>query len=165
MSSYRIISLFLVLLLHGCGFQPLYGKNNHENLAGSSRIFINPIPSRRGQILRNNLSFTLNPKGHTLKPIYTLNIQIEENTTSLAVRKNAIATRANLTLRAKFNLNSIQDEKLLFSGNYSITVSYNILDNEYATLAAEKNAAERGLLATSQGIRTQLGSYFSRINN
>ena len=166
MSSFKIISVFLVFFLtQGCGFQTIYGENDKKNISEFSRIAINSMPNRSGQVLRNHLLFLLKPKGNLLKPIYTLDINLKKSTTSLAVRKNAFATRANLTVYAIFNLNRIEDRKTLYSGKYNITVSYNILDTEYATLAVKKNAIERGLTEISEGIRTQLGFYFSRIHN
>ena len=164
MLYYRAISIFLgILFIQGCGFQPLYSKNNQINLPEFSKIIISPIPDRSGQILRNHLLFALNPKGEPIRPIYSLNIKLIESTASLAVRKDAIATRANLMVGTEFSLNNIKDEKSLYAGKYNITVSYNILDTEYATIAVKKNALSRGLLEISHGIRNQLGVYFSRV--
>jgi len=161
----KILYVFALFATQGCGFQPVYNSGDQESFPEFAQIIINPIPNRNGQILRNHLLFALNPTGRKLKPVYNLNIKLSESTTSLAVRKSAFATRANLTVSTKFNLNRIKDNKSLYSGTSNITVSYNILDTEYATLAVKKNAVTRGLLEVSQSIHNQLGFYFSRIHN
>ena len=94
-----------------------------------------------------------------------LNTKLNESTASLSVRKSAFATRANLTVSANFNLVRSLDGKSLYSGTAAITVSYNILDSEFATLSAQKDARSRALREISHGIRNQLGVYFSRIQS
>lgn len=111
--------------------------------------------------MRNHLLTALNPIKRTAKPRYTLKTQVYESLTSLAVKKSAFATRANLSLSANFQLSRSGSGKSLFSSTRSITVSYNILDSEFATLMAEKDARARAVRELSEDIRTQLGVYFS----
>ena len=166
MSYFKIILFFLAfILLQGCGFRPIHSNNDQNKILDFSKVTVNPIPNRSGQILWNQLQSGGHPKGHRTKPIYSLDVDLTEHTNSLAVRKSAFATRANLIINTKFKLSRIQDKKSVYSDNYSITVSYNILDTEYATLAAKKNALKNGLFEVSQGIRTRLEFYFSRIQN
>ena len=166
MSSFKFIFLISALLvIQGCGFQPLYGGSSQAASPEFTRIKVEPIPERIGQILHNHLLTALNPKGRPLKPVYVLNTKLNESSTSLAVRKSAFATRANLTVSASFNLVRTLDGKSLYSGTVAITVSYNILDSEFATLSAQKDARSRALREISHGIRNQLGVYFSRIQS
>ena len=163
MSSYKILSVSVALLvLSACGFRPLYGSDYGDTSLEFSRIKVEPIPDRVGQILHNNLLTALSPKGLAGKPIYVLNTDLTHSSTSLAVRKSTFATRANLSAKATFRLTRVQDGKELYSGQSGITVSYNILDSEFGTIAAQKDARTRALRELSHGIRTQLGVYFSR---
>jgi LPS-assembly lipoprotein len=163
MSSYKILSVSVALLvLSACGFRPLYGSDNGDTSLEFSRIKVEPIPDRVGQILHNNLLTALNPKGLAGKPIYVLNTELTQGSISLAVRKSTFATRANLNARATFRLTRVQDGIKLYSGQSDITVSYNILDSEFGTIAAQKDARSRALRELSHGIRTQLGVYFSQ---
>ena len=156
----------VLVVLQGCGFRPLYGD---PSTGGSSAEFalikVEPIKDRIGQLLRNHLRTAFNPKPRTQKPRYLLKTKVTQSTSSLAVRKSAFATRANLTVTANFHLLNAATAKPLFSATRSITVSYNILDSEYATLAAEKDARNRAVKELSEDIRIQLSVYFSNLPN
>ena len=167
MSLFKLTTVMAVLaVLQGCGFRPLYGD---PSTGGSSAEFalikVEPIKDRIGQLLRNHLRTAFNPKPRTQKPRYLLKTRVSQSTASLAVRKSAFATRANLTVAANFHLLNAATAKPLFSATRSITVSYNILDSEYATLAAEKDARNRTVRELSEDIRIQLGVYFSNLPN
>jgi LPS-assembly lipoprotein len=163
MSSFKFIPVFVALLvLTGCGFRPLYGGGGGSASPEFARIKVEAIPDRIGQLLHNQLLTALNPKSRPRKPGYVLTTRLVQSSTSLAVRKSAFATRANLQVTANFQLVRTLDGKTLYSGKSEITVSYNILDSEYATLSVKKDAQFRAVREISQGIRTQLGVYFSR---
>ncbi len=163
MSLFKATPLFITLfLLQACGFHPLYGDGTPGSRAPEFELIkIEPIPNRIGQQLRNHLLTALNPKKRTVKPRYIMRTRINESTASLAVQKSAFATRANLTVTAFFQLIDSAGGKTLFSSKRSITVSYNILDSEFATLMAKKDARIRAVRELSDDIRTQLGVYFS----
>ncbi len=167
MSLFKFTAVMAVLaVLQGCGFRPLYGD---PSTGGSSAEFalikVEPIKERIGQLLRNHLRTAFNPKPRTQKPRYLLKTRVTESTSSLAVKKSAFATRANLKVTANFQLLNAATAKSIYSASRSITVSYNILDSEYATIAAEKDARIRAVRELSEEIRTQLGVYFSRPSN
>lgn len=163
MSSFKYISFFVALVfLQGCGFQPLYGGSSQAATPEFTRIMVEPIPDRIGQLLHNHLLTALNPKGRPKNHLYVLNTKLSESSASLAVRKSAFATRANLTVSAQFNLVSALNGSTLYSGKSAITVSYNILDSNFSTLAAQKDARSRAVREISHGISNQLGVYFSR---
>lgn len=163
MSSFRVLVLAAaVAMVAACGFQPLYGNR----IAGSApaefaQIKVEPIADRVGQQLHNHLLTILNPDGRAEKPRYVMNTRLTESATSLGVRKTAFATRANLQVRAVYNLASATTGKNVFDGESTITVSYNILDSEFATLMAEKDAQARAVRELSEDIRIRLGVFFS----
>ncbi|NQV84502.1 MAG: hypothetical protein HQ494_11850 [Rhodospirillales bacterium] len=163
MSFYKLILVFAALLMvQACGFRPLYGGGGAAS-PEFARIKVEPIADRVGQLLHNRLLTALNPKGLHQKPLYVLSTKLNETSASLAVKKSAFATRANLTVKANFHLVRTLDGKTLYSGESSITVSYNILDSEFATLVATKDARFRAVREVSHGISTQLGVYFSSV--
>jgi len=166
MSLFKTIAAVGALLaLSGCGFRPLYGDPSPGSSAGQlAQIEVARIEDRIGQLLRNHLLTALNPHPDGQRPLYLLRTTLRESTSSLAVQKTAFATRANLKVLASFQLSSKSTGEELFSAERSITVSYNILDSEFATLAAEKDARKRAIRELSEDIRLQLGVYFSRPN-
>lgn len=164
MWSFRTISFLVVLgLLGACGFRPLYGDRTAGGTPSKlAMIKVEPIPDRIGQQLHNHLLTALNPRGPSRRPRYILQTQVEESTSSLAVRKSAFATRANLTVKANYSLTTPAGGKTLFSAKSSITVSYNILDSEFATLMAERDARARAVREVSEDIRIRLGVFLAR---
>ena len=152
-----------LIILQACGFRPLYSEGAQVSaMPEFARIKVLPIPDRIGQQLRNHLLTALNPTQRNVRAQFIMKTKVKESISSLAVKKSAFATRANLTLTAKFSLSDSTGGKRLFSNSRSITVSYKILDSEFATLMALKNARQRAVRELSQDIRTQLGVYFSR---
>ena len=158
-----LLAILLAASVGGCGFRPLYG--NHTT--GSSRddflqIEIATIVDREGQLLRNELIRRLYAGGNRQVPVYRLETTLSELKTGLAVQKNAFATRSNLALVASFRLRDIVTGMVAYSSASKVTVSYNILDSEFATLLAEKNARERGVRELSEDMRVRLDVYFDQ---
>lgn len=151
----------LVVVLGACGFKPLYGTRSSDNIiVDFSAIQVAPSRDRIGQLFTNELKHLLNPLKEPAKPTYRLTSTITENTSSLAVRKSALATRANLGATVAYELVSTETGQQLFSGSNTITVSYNIYSGDYATLAAEKDAQKRAIKELAQDTRLQLGAFF-----
>jgi LPS-assembly lipoprotein len=163
MWSFRIIFLLAGFsFLGGCGFQPLYGKNFDAYVPVEfAAIKIKPIRERIGQQLHNHLLSLLNPGGRPKKPRYVLAATVSESIASLGVRKSAFATRANLTLRVNYQLSPISGGKFVLLGNEAIIVSYNILDSDFATLMAEKDARARAVQELALAIRVHLAAQFT----
>ena len=164
MSSFRTLApLFVVLLLGACGFRSLYGTDATGDAPGElATIKVKPIPDRIGQQLRNNLLDLLNPRGHPANPRYFLTVHLDQSTHRLAIEKDAFATRANLRLRANFSLHDLDSRKIVLSGKSLMVSSYNILDSEFATLMAEKDAKARAAREIAHDIRTRLAAFFVR---
>ena len=166
LSFKKITFLASLVFLGACGFQPLYGEQAAGSAPGEfAKIRILPINDRIGQILHNHLLTGLNPRGRPGNPQYLLHTKITESSSSLGVRKSGFATRANLKATAYFRLRGTGGGKALFSGSSTITVSYNILDSEFATLSAIKDARARAVREISEDMRVRLGAYFSQVQS
>ena len=164
LSKASFIAVFC-LAISACGFQPLYSSKGSENIiADFSDIQIAPIKDRIGQMLSNELKHLLNPLREPVNPKYRLIAILSESTYSLAVKKTALATRANLTVSSTHKLVDTQSRVTITSGTNSITVSYNIYSSHYATLSAEKDAKKRAVKELAQDIRLQMGAFFKAQN-
>ena len=164
MSLFRTFApIFVVLLLGACGFRSLYGTDATRDPPGDlATIEVNPIADRLGQRLRNNLLDLLNPRGRPANPRYFLTVQLDQSTQRLAIEKDAFATRANLRLLANFSLHDQDSREIVLSGKSLMVSSYNILDSEFATLMAEKDAKARAARELAHDIRTRLAAFFVR---
>ena len=148
--------------LNGCGYSPLYGPsatsvNTQDHL---SLINVRPIPDRVGQMMRSSLTHQLAPQARHAPQAYDLKIKLNESLATLAVEKNAFATRANLTLTAHYELTRKTDGYPLTTGSAKSVSSYNILTSNFATLAAKEDSRARTVQDLTKTIRTRLAVYF-----
>jgi LPS-assembly lipoprotein len=130
-----------------------------EDLFQSVRIA--PMSDRIGQQMHNLMRDRLNPDGQPSKPVYVLRLQLREQRQSLGIRRDETATRANLILSARVQLIRVEDRDVLLREVMSSTASYNILDNQFATVIAERDARERALVVLADDVTRRLGVYFS----
>ena len=160
----RVAALALTLVAGACGFRPLYGTTSDQApmIEQLSQIEVGVIPDRSGQILRNYLLEQLNPRGRPTSPGYLLAVSITESQQELGIRSDDTATRANLRINADMILDSAIDDEPLLRRRLNTVTSYNILDDEFATLSSERAARDRALRQLSEDIRTQLALYFRR---
>lgn len=167
----RLFGVSLLLLtLSACGFKPLYGTQDggpqtagaNSTVAEMAQVRILPLADRPGQMLHNDLRNELNPSRQSYTPKYDLRVSLSETKQELAIRQDETATRANLRLQANFSLFKHGSQERVFSGSSLSIVSYDIVDSEYATYPAEKNARKRGINELAENIRLRLASHFSR---
>ena len=162
MSSFKNLLICSILFtLIGCGFRPLHiGSTNSATETLFLETEIAPIENRTGQLLRNNLVRHLYRGRAKKEPRYRLVTKLSENKLLFAVKKNAFATRANLALTSDFSVSRLLDGKVVFKDSSRITVSFNVLDSEFAAHMAERQAQNRGLRVLSEDMRTRLAAYF-----
>ena len=148
-------------MLAGCGFEPIYsGARGQQTVAEFATVKIDRIEERTGQILRNYLLDSINPRGEPQQPMYILRVEVAESKGEIAVRKSELATRANLSLTASYRLLPARGETPIMARSSAVTASYNLLTNEFATLSAEADARERSARELSEDITRQLALYF-----
>lgn len=160
---WRTPLIALLLGLAACGFEPLYGEQDHgaatEELL--SRVTVPPIADRLGQLVRIELTNRLTPRPAP-EPLYAVAVQLTESKQGLAVRRDASATRANLIINANFELTALGGSEKLLSGQIRSTNGYDILTSDFATLAAEKDARRRAARDIADAIVDRLSIYLSR---
>ena len=146
--------------LNGCGFRPLYGRSGGGDLSEAlARVEIGPIPDRVGQLVRNALLDGLRPRGASSYPAFRLDVDVQESISSLAVRKSANATRADLNLSGTFILRDFSTGTELLSGTSQAISSYNILNSEFTTLMSEKGARDRAARQLADDIRLKIATF------
>jgi len=159
--SLALVCAGLGALLTGCGFQPVYGaRPGVETTAEMASIKVDPINDRIGQLLRNHLLDALNPGGEPTQVKYRLLTEISEAKQELAIRKAELATRSNMNLTASYRLYDVDRKAYVMTRTSVVAASYNLLTNEFATLAAAADARERGTRDLSEDITRQIALYF-----
>ena len=134
----------LVVAVAGCGFQPMHGQRSNAAAAALATIDIGLIADRTGQILRNELQRVMQPRGPAQQRPYLLTVTLTESLQDLAIKRNEVATRANLSLVANFEVSRRSDGLRLHWGSARSVNSYNVLTSDFATLSARENARKRG---------------------
>lgn len=151
------------MLAGACGFQPLYGGigSGRDTATVLSEVEVGVIADRTGQQLRNELLDRINPRGRTGSPKYRLSIKLDESATRLAIRRDNTATLANLTLVASYDLISIADSRSVLSGSVRSVNSYDISQEEFATVSAERDARRRAATDLADGITSRVAVFLA----
>lgn len=155
------VVLVLTAALSGCGFTPLYGKRGvssaPEVVDAMATVSIRPLPDRQGQKLRQVLREGLQPTGLT-RVVYDLDVSFGQRIEELGIRPDATSSRANLVMVASFSL--YEKGERVYGDRVQSLVSYNILDDQYATVASQADAESRGIRQIGEEIKTRLAVYF-----
>ena len=155
------LALALVVLA-GCALEPLYGSRSSKARGGGvAAIEITPVKDRIGHIVRNHLIDGLTPAGQPTNPDYRLTFSIEQRKRPLLIQLDDTATRFNLTLRAEFSL-ADRGGTVIFRDTARATGSFNVVDSGFATVIAERDAAEEAARVLSEDILTLILLYFRR---
>ena len=148
--------------LAGCGFQPLHrasggGAGSDASAATLGSVRIASIADRSGQQLRNLLLDRMTPRGAPAVPRYVLTVRLAEQRREIALRTDETPTRVTLTLTARFALSPVGEARMFRSGAVSAN-GYNVLQSDFATLAAERDARRRALNMLSEEITLRVGA-------
>ena len=158
-----IIFILACWITAGCGFQPLYETRKYNPVIKEfAYVHVAPIKDRIGQQLRNEILNRLHSSAKKNRYKYKLVTTLNEGIQALAVRKSAFATRANLTVTATFHLIAEDNDDPVLSAIEKTTVSYNILDSEFATLIAQNDAQKRAIESLGKDIVVRLAVFFDR---
>ena len=156
-----VVLLILVTLLSGCGFRPLYLKDKQDPQPELATIEVSPIIDRKGQILKNMLLAQLTPKGQPVHPAFVLDVSVSFSVRDLGIRRDGDATRALLNASATYSLRRKQDSARIYNGASYASSDYDILDSDFATLVAEKDALQHSLEAIAQDIKLRVSLLLS----
>lgn len=160
-----------LVLLAACGFEPLYVQKKHNNswyFGGKfdtsiademAKIKIEPIASRFGQQVRNQLIDLLSPRGQPKNPKYRLSAAlVSKSVTQQAMRKDITATSERVIYKVKYQL--FEGTKAVINSNSVAYVSYDILANPYSTIMAQKKTESDAAKIVADDMALRIGAYF-----
>jgi LPS-assembly lipoprotein len=157
--------------LAGCGLTPVYGTHANGGKSspvttGLNSIYIESIPNRTGQKLRNMLMDRLYQNGRVdpAQAAYRLDIPgVTESIYGLGIAKDATATRSQITLTAVMSLMPAHDLETapMLTRSLRAISSFNTLASQYTTLVTEEDARDQTIRDLADQIVTQLELYFS----
>lgn len=163
------VGLVGLALLAGCtGFRPLHLPHNAAPDQNINRqlasIDVIELRSRTGQELRNELIDRLDPAGVDVPPEYRLKLRLQRTRRSLAVQLNDDITRRDMVLSATATLQRILDGKTEYRTAVTRVASYNITNETFGTLVAERDAERRAATEVAIQLRTLLALHFEQRN-
>ena len=130
-------------LLLGCGFRPVYYTREGDVSFDekTAAVQIEPIPEEIGRICVQELKNNLNPENKDVPYKYRLQVSLDKKETQdTGILEDNTATRATMTITAKYTLLEISTGKKIVNRSVSAISSYNILRaNPYATLTTEQS--------------------------
>jgi len=136
-----IAALLLVPALAGCGLHPLYSGGGSGAVATTlTRIEVAPIEGKAGWLMSNALKDRLQANG---TPQYRLEIKLDDKIIGLGVRRDDSVSRERRTLRARYQLVDLSKGTVLLDATAGSDAGIDVVNSEYATIAAENSALER----------------------
>ena len=144
--------LALLTLAGACGFQPLHGGGA---TGGLPPVDIGPIAEREGQILRN---FLIDRMGDANgRADYVLDVDVSVSTSALGIRRDEVATRAQVFVTATYVLTD-RDGLVLDDGTVRKTGNLNLSTSEFASQTSKDAAARRGLALAADELRIRVAA-------
>jgi len=130
------------LLLSGCGLHPLYSNGNNGR-AGQrlADITVPTIDGRAGWLVRNAVIDRIGEHGSGAR--YRLDIKLDDQIEGFGTRVDQTTTRERRTLRARYTLVDTTINKPVIDATVGSDIGIDIVNSEYATIAAEQTALER----------------------
>ena len=159
----RRVALLLLLaaVTSGCGLRPAYSGGSASPVASLlNGVTVQPLDGRTGWLLRSALVDRLGGEGGS-RP-YRLELDIEDDLSGFGIRGDQAVTRERRTVRARFRLVEVSSGQVLLDATAGSDAGIDVVDSEYATVAAEQSAAERLAQVVADQIIARLSLYASR---
>lgn len=159
----RLAALAPLPLLAGCiTVQPLYGSWNGtgDQLAGKLQaVAVDPISSRLGHYLSDDLVIALNGTGAPVPARYHLIVTIQEGSeTPLINTVTGIPTGSNIVTTANYQLVPIAGTEPILKGRAFVAASYDRTSARFADIRAARDAEIRDARVLAEQIRTQIAA-------
>lgn len=152
--------------LAACGFEPVYMPSAggepgvaQRELAG---IYVNILPDRPGQLLRQALQQRLQGAGDTGTPEYTLSVSYWVSGAGIGIQPDAVATYIRYTGNANWTLTGRNPARTHITSGYTrVMASQNVLDTQYFNADLQTDQIYRFLAqAVADQITLRLAMFF-----
>ncbi|HEX8387667.1 MAG TPA: LPS assembly lipoprotein LptE [Sphingomonas sp.] len=152
----RLAALAL-LLLPGCGLQPLYAGGGSGTVATTlAGVEVAAIQGRSGWLMTNALRDRLGDGG---TPRYRLDVRLDDQIIGLGIRRDDSVARERRIIRARYQLVDLSNGAVVLDATAGSDAGIDVVQSEYATIAAENTALERLSLIVADEIVSRLTLY------
>lgn len=166
-NSFLKASLFILggtifTSLSGCGFRPLLSDAQPVAQTLQS-VKISVISDRVGQQVRNRLQDLMTPQGQPVDPKYRLDVTLAQTDRELSFRKDLVARRKEISLKARFNLINLQTGKPVFENFSEAYQSFSMGPSSdfaaYSSYVSENDARNRMVEIIANDIFLQVSTF------
>jgi LPS-assembly lipoprotein len=159
----RLVALLPLPLLAGCiTVQPLYGSWTGEGDQLASKlqaVAVDPIDTRLGHYLGDDLTIALNGTGADVPAKYHLIVTIREASQSpLIDTVTGIPTSGTVVTSADFLLVPVAGPEPVYKGRAFVAASYDRSSARFADVRAARDAEIRDARALAEQIQTQVAA-------
>lgn len=145
MKAIQKIFLSIALIsLCSCGFKPIYSSSKGSAVLSQIKISIvneEPLPTKLGVILKDNLKNRFNPTGIVIDPKYELILKLSTVLTSYETKQNTVTTRRSIKLIADYRLINILTKKEVLKDIVTSVDSFQIADSPYSAIIVEEGTS------------------------
>jgi LPS-assembly lipoprotein len=157
-----IARLAPLLLLAGCGLQPLYSGGSDGAVAQAlAGVEVAPIPGKSGWLVQNALRDRIAAVPDA-SPRYRLTVELDDKIEGFGIRRDDAITRERRTLRARYQLRDAGSGAVLVDATAGSDAGIDVVRSEYATIAAENTALERLAQEVADQIVARVALYAKR---
>ena len=156
-----------------CTVRPLYSEAAYQSttpagpVADLASVSIKPVKSRYGQEVRNHLIFLLNGgSGQPANARYALTLGVTatyETAAVVQVANENEPSAATMTVRSSYLLTDVATGEKVVSGSRQITSSYDVPQQDFAALRAQRDAENRASRELAELLRLALAQDLSRL--
>ncbi|MEZ6022726.1 MAG: hypothetical protein R3C16_04775 [Hyphomonadaceae bacterium] len=151
----RLLAASLALLVvAACGFQPMYAPAGGGAAIGP--VEVEQIDGKAGHTLKAELDRILDVENRNGGAPARLHITLLEQISSLGIRIDESATRAELRLTANYVLSPANPNATPMRGSVVTVVNYDIPRAAFGEIAAQDDARERAAETMAQRFRAEL---------
>lgn len=163
----RALATVMVLVLAGCGFQPLYGSNSDRDIEVStylSSIRFSQRSGALGQRLQNALEDSFNPDASSslYGKSFRMEFSLESRRDAVVIEQDGAIARFNILLSSPYRLIDDETGEVLDKGTIRRTASFYNAPEKFAAYTAEKDAVERALKELAEDYRLRIAAYFAQ---
>ncbi|MCX7284570.1 MAG: LPS assembly lipoprotein LptE [Novosphingobium sp.] len=150
-------------MLAGCGLQPMYAGGGSGAVARAlSDVAISPVEGQSGWLVRNAVADRLGAGAQSEGTRYRLDIRLDDKVEGLGQLSNDTITRERRTLRARYQLVDQQSGAVLLDATAGSDAGFDVVNSEYAVIAAEQTALENLAQEVADQIVTRISVRLSK---
>lgn len=159
----RSLVLLMAAAMAGCGFRPVYGVGQ-PGRAALAAVYVDIIPNRSGQLLRQALQARLEGDNGDVAKRYTLGVSYGESIQGLGVQADNSTTRNRDVGTATWTLRKVDSPLVaLASGTVRSLDGYNVIDEQFFYQDLSEDVAQHRLAqALADQIVLGMGLYFDK---